>query len=585
MKKFLFFARIVARKEYQKLLWIQLFATFCGLLSTWGEIWILKQIIDCVNNYKYQKAWEWSVYGIGLLIVILLIKRIIRHCYTLCEGELNKVILLKVADKQMSLPMYVLNSGRAHDNYERARKAINRGSIMKVTDSILLLINSGAEILSVLFVLTQLKSFIVLIMLAVVAVSVYGNRMRLQINYDKEQAGIQIERRMYYSRDYLTGPVFAKEVRAYGLIDYIINKISVGIEDYYQLGIEEMKTIYRKSWWTYLANAFQLGAVYIFVGNLLFSGKISAGEFSMYVSALLLLSSALIKAAESLQKAQNEIKYIDGLREFCEMESDRIICKDNTQKETCSDKIVFDNVTFQYNNAQYPIISNLSLEIEKGEKICLVGENGCGKTTLIKLLVGFLKPNDGRIYVNGKSFNEYGEENYLKNFSVVFQDYTVYPFSIGENVSMQEEYDEDKVKHLLNKVTLLEKIGKLSNGVNTIISERMASKGTGLSGGEEQLMVMARALYKNSDIIILDEPTASLSPLREYEFYKKFSELTQDKTVIFISHRMSACRLADRIFVMENGNIVEEGTHSELIKKSDGIYAGMYSKQADYYKV
>ena len=199
MKKFLFFARMVARKEYQKLLWIQLFATFCGLLSTWGEIWILKQIIDCVNNYKYQKAWEWSVYGIGLLIVILLIKRIIRHCYTLCEGELNKVILLKVADKQMSLPMYVLNSGRAHDNYERARKAINRGSIMKVTDSILLLINSGAEILSVLFVLTQLKSFIVLIMLAVVAVSVYGNRMRLQINYDKEQAGIQIERRMYYS--------------------------------------------------------------------------------------------------------------------------------------------------------------------------------------------------------------------------------------------------------------------------------------------------------------------------------------------------------------------------------------------------
>ena len=196
----------------------------------------------------------------------------------------------------------------------------------------------------------------------------------------------------------------------------------------------------------------------------------------------------------------------------------------------------------------------------------------------------FLKPDDGKIYVDGRSFEEYGEEKYLKNFSAVFQDYTVYPFSIGENISMKENYDRDKVESLINKVTLTEKMKELTNGVDTVISERMSSEGTGLSGGEEQLVIMARALYKDSDIIILDEPTAALSPLREYDFYKKFAELTRGKTVIFISHRMSACKLSDRILVMSAGNIVEDGTHSELMEKPDGLYAEMYRKQADYYK-
>ena len=246
-------------------------------------------------------------------------------------------------------------------------------------------------------------------------------------------------------------------------------------------------------------------------------------------------------------------------------------------------EIEFKNVSFTYPSADAPTLKNISFQIKKGENIAIVGENGAGKTTLIKLLCGLYTAGEGQILINGENAADYKNEEYFDLFSPVFQDYSFLPLSIAQNVAAKTEYDKSRVAAALKDAGIYDKIQSFAHGMDTKLIKEVNRDAQDLSGGEKQKLLLAKAIYKNAPVLILDEPTAALDPIAENELYLKYNELTDGKISFFISHRLSSTRFCDRIFFLADGKITESGTHEELMAARGGYYR-MYRLQSYYYK-
>jgi len=243
----------------------------------------------------------------------------------------------------------------------------------------------------------------------------------------------------------------------------------------------------------------------------------------------------------------------------------------------------FENVSFQYPESEQLVLRNINLEIPAGEKMAIVGENGSGKTTLIKLMCRLYKPTSGRILLDGTDIWEYPYEEYIARLATVFQDFSLYAFTVAENVAASLEYEKEKVYTALEKAGLLDKVKAYEKGIEQSLFHDFDENGTDLSGGEGQKMAIARAVYKDAEVMILDEPTAALDPYAEYEIYKNFGEILSDKTVISISHRLSSCRMCDHIAVLHQGSVLQCGTHEDLVEDTNGKYYELWNAQAQYY--
>lgn len=271
--------------------------------------------------------------------------------------------------------------------------------------------------------------------------------------------------------------------------------------------------------------------------------------------------------------------YIEDYRRYMELEEIRQVAIQGQNINI--DTIEFKNVCFKYPNTENYVLNNVSFILKKGEKLSIVGDNGAGKTTLIKLLLRLYLPDSGSISVNGMNIEDINFNEYAKAISVVFQDSQLFAFTVAENIA----YNEPQLSRLnktVDKIGIKNKIDNLSDGYETYMSREFSKNGIEFSGGEQQKIVIARALYKNSNMVILDEPTSNLSPIAEYELYKDFDKVIENKTVIYISHRMSSCKLCDKILLLENGSVLEYGSHSELMSLG-GKYKTMFEIQAKYY--
>ncbi len=253
-------------------------------------------------------------------------------------------------------------------------------------------------------------------------------------------------------------------------------------------------------------------------------------------------------------------------------------------EDTTQIEFTFEDVSFTYPHQNECTLKNINLTIKNKERLSIVGENGAGKTTLVKLLLRLYEPTQGRILLNGIDIREIDYSEYLRLFSTVFQDFKLFAFKILDNITSldNESGDLSKVNHCLEKAGLLSKINALEEGVETYLIKIYEENGVELSGGEAQKLAIARALYKDAPIVILDETTAALDPKAEYEIYTKFLSLVDDKTAIFISHRLSSTKFCDRIVVLREGEIAEIGSHSELLAQK-GYYAELFSMQAQFY--
>ena len=245
--------------------------------------------------------------------------------------------------------------------------------------------------------------------------------------------------------------------------------------------------------------------------------------------------------------------------------------------------VEFKDVSFKYPGSETYALRHVNMKFKVGEKLAVVGMNGSGKTTFIKLMCRLYDPTEGEILLNGVNIKKYDYDEYLAVFSVVFQDFKLFSFSLGENVASGADYDVDKVMGSLHQSGFGERLATMPEGIKTTLYKDFDENGIEVSGGEAQKIALARALYKDSPFIILDEPTAALDPIAEYEIYSKFNEIVGDKTAIYISHRLSSCRFCDKIAVFDNGQIVQRGSHDELVADESGKYYELWHAQAQYY--
>ena len=246
-------------------------------------------------------------------------------------------------------------------------------------------------------------------------------------------------------------------------------------------------------------------------------------------------------------------------------------------------EIEFRNVSFKYPGTDIYALKDVSIKMKIGERLAIVGMNGSGKTTFIKLLCRLYDPDEGEILLNGIDIKKYNYEEYMRLFSIVFQDFKIFSFSLGQNVAASADYDEKYVEDVLDKVGFQKRLDNMPKGVQTPLYKDFDEGGVEISGGEAQKIALARALYRDAPIIILDEPTAALDPISEFEIYSKFNEIVGTKTAFYISHRLSSCRFCNEIAVFHKGRIVQKGSHEDLLKDVKGKYYELWNSQAQYY--
>lgn len=323
---------------------------------------------------------------------------------------------------------------------------------------------------------------------------------------------------------------------------------------------------------------------YLLIAHYAINGTISIGDTAKYASTLILMSEALTALANGFSgffySAKQQTSRLDFLKTPDVMRKGVIPVEKRDDNEY---EFEFVNVSFKYPGSDSYALKNISLKFRIGEKLAVVGMNGSGKTTFIKLLCRLYDPSEGMITLNGIDIRRYKYNEYMNLFSVVFQDFKLFSFSIGDNIAAGNDVDAAKIMECIDKAGLGERLKSLPNGIDTCLYKDYDENGVEISGGEAQKLAIARAVYKDAPFIILDEPTAALDPIAEYEIYSKFDEIAGDKTTVYISHRLSSCRFCDNIAVFDGGEIVERGSHSELLARN-GRYTKLWNAQAQYYK-
>lgn len=322
-------------------------------------------------------------------------------------------------------------------------------------------------------------------------------------------------------------------------------------------------------------------ATYFYAGILVIRGAFSIGTFTQMISTAGELDNTLNGLVWNVLELAKRCNYAYEYVLF--MEYPEVIPKGDAPVAAGEHRIEFRNVAFAYPGTDRKVLDGVNIIVEPGEHLSIVGLNGAGKTTFIKLLCRLYDPTEGEILMDGRNIKEYDYKEYMAQFAPVFQDFKLFGFSIGENIAFGEGGKEE-LERLLKLVELDDMVGKLEKGVDTRLFKMFEEDGIEPSGGEQQKLAIARALCKKAPVIILDEPTAALDPIAEYEIYRQFHTLVGDKTAFYISHRLSSCRFCDRIAVFSDGKIAEYGSHDELAQLPDGIYAKMFEAQAQYYR-
>lgn len=321
---------------------------------------------------------------------------------------------------------------------------------------------------------------------------------------------------------------------------------------------------------------------YYCVLALAIAGTITVGMVLRYAQAIFQACMSVSASIRLAGEFRTDVGRIASTLEYLNLEAEKT--KGDSFTEMTKGVIEFRNVSFRYPGTKELVLDHVSLKIEPSEKIAVVGKNGSGKTTLVKLLCRLYEPEEGEILWNGKNIREYDLREWQKIFAIVFQDYSLLSLTLGQNVAASEQYEAERAKKVLQLAGFGERLNKLKKGLETVVYPEYEQDGVSFSGGEEQKIAIARAIYKGGQICILDEPTAALDPVSESRVYESFDEIVKGKTAVYISHRLSSCKFSDRIFVLDNGKIVESGTHEALLSKN-GLYAQLWQAQAQYYKV
>jgi len=497
---------------------------------------------------------------------------------------LNSYLEEQLAEHTMSMDFEHTEDPKALEQVAKARDGISwySGGIVGILDKFYTIIQNVIILLGVIFVILLKCPILLPVQLAALTLISFFNA-KINKNEIEQYAKLSKTNRMFgYILYSLADFSYGKDIRLYDSADMMREKGNA----YIRTSVGNWKTMARfregNSWCMDGVNTIRDGISYFYIGYLAIKKVLTLGDFTMCVSAASNLYQSLYQMVSGVQEVVKKCNYLADFLKFLDYPA--AMPKGSKEPKEGEHVIEFCHVSFRYPRSEKYVLKDINLTIRSGEHLSIVGLNGAGKTTFIKLLCRLYDVTEGEIKIDGINIKEYSEEAYRRLFSVVFQDFKLFAFSLSENILLGEEAeDASRLEEVLKLAGLYDDAMKLPKGVDTMIYKSFDEDGVELSGGQKQKTAIARALYRNAPIVILDEPTAALDPVAEYEIYRRFDELVGGKTAIYISHRLSSCKFCDRIAVFAEDTIKEYGTHDALVGLKDGIYAEMFAAQAQYY--
>lgn len=512
------------------------------------------------------------------------------------EQQVREGMMKLMSEKIMNLEYSYLENPTYLDLKERAVFAVTN------QDAIANMINALSEVLSQVLTMAGLVTILITlgpVLIVVLAISIflmlfiYSRISKCQMEVMQEI--IPLNRRFGYYFNLAMGKDAQKDIRLYGMRDMITErlvKFSNETCDMFEvMQIQTGKALGQMAAVSEGVAAFSYGYVGIRTISTVLGPQLSIGALTMYVSAAINFSSMVTKVGEGIVMLLQFLGFLDPYMEFMALAEET----KQTGKAVFNGEIEtveFRNVTFAYPNAEKPVLVDVSFKINRGEKISIVGLNGAGKSTLVKLICRMYRADSGEILVNGKNIYDYEYLSYMNAISAVFQDYRLFNFTIAENISCQDIYvgqDSERktarIQQLIDEVGLREKVDELPHGIESRFGKEYDEEGIEMSGGQGQKIAIARALYKKASMVILDEPASALDPIAEAEIYEKFNSLVEDKTAIYISHRMSSSVFCDKILIIDGGTVADFDTHGNLMKKTDSLYYKLFMSQAENYRL
>lgn len=408
-------------------------------------------------------------------------------------------------------------------------------------------------------------------------------KVMAELQNDKEL--IQHSRTASYYVDEVEGNYHnGKDIRIYGEQELILNeyrKSSGSLINGWQRGVKKVSAI---SFGTNAITVLSNIIIYGFAALRAINGALTAGDIIAFVMYFSRMRSGISRVAGGIGGMSVDLEFMKTAFDFLDIPDEKYKGTIPTEKREDNEyEFEFRHVWFKYPNSEQYVLRDVNLKWRIGEKMALVGKNGCGKSTLVKLLCRLYDPTEGEITLNGIDIRKYKYEDYMALFSVVFQDSELFSFSIAENVAASSEYDPAEVEDCVRRAGLGERLDSMENGIETCLYKHFDEHGVEISGGEAQKLCLARAICKGAPFIVLDEPTAALDPISEHDIYTKFNGIVGTRTAVYISHRLSSCRFCDEITVMEDGSVAERGSHESLIE-AGGVYKALWEAQAEYYK-
>lgn len=489
--------------------------------------------------------------------------------------------------KTLGMEYEALETPEMLDRLQKAKRA-TAGDWQGVQGMMTYMQVMGVQIISVTIAVAIMTTFNPWIIFIIVVLSfaqfLFFDYIRKKDKKEMWDAMMPHWRKLEYMENVTTDFSYAKDIRLFGMQKYLAKK-QIDVYD------EELRHwIKSRQYWIYntiFAHGISLLRQLIIIGWLVYSvvfNGLSIGNFTLYTASAAAFSNAISEILQALSALRERSAHTDDYRSFMDIPS--ADDKAQTIPIPPADKYTFEfkNVSFKYRGQEKYALKNVNLTLHAGEKLAVVGLNGAGKSTFIKLLLRLYDVTEGCILMNGTDIRKFDRKEYYELFAPAFQDVMVFAFPVAENVSMKEPFNTDKAEaeKMLRLAGLGDKLDKLEKGVDTELLKVLYDDGVDLSGGEKQKLALARALYKKSKIIVLDEPTAALDALAEFRLYQSFNELVGDRTAVYISHRLSSTRFCDRVAMFKDGEMVEIGTHDSLME-ADGAYADMFRVQAQYY--
>ncbi|HEY7832035.1 MAG TPA: ABC transporter ATP-binding protein [Ktedonobacterales bacterium] len=524
---------------------------------------------------------QFAVQGVSALLSQL--SNIVQQ---LLQEKLSYAVQLMVMEKANTLDLTFFEDAKFYDLLQQAQNEASSRPIGMVSQTFGLA-RTIVTLLSMIILLTQLAWWIALLALVAPIPAFIANMRYGWWGYQLMRRQSPLRREMTYYGTLLTTDTYNKEIKLFTLGDFFIRLFRTQSNEFYQQARAMVIPRYLASYAWGLGSLLANGVVYLYVALQTVAGRISLGDLTFYTQAALSLGTSFQGLLTGISSTYENNLYVNTLFEFLEYQPHIVSPPDGIAPTGTGLTIEFRRVSFSYpgRTEHGPALRDVSFTIAEGEAVALVGRNGAGKTTIVKLLTRLYDPDDGQILVNGRDIKEYDLKALREKIGVIFQDYVTYYLTAGRNIGVGRVDaidDRSGVASAAAKSGADAVIAKLPDAYETQLG-KWFDQGQQLSGGEWQKIALARAFMRDAQLLILDEPTSSLDPQAEYEVFARFRELTAGKSAIFISHRFSTVRLANRIIVLENGGVLEEGTHAELVALG-GRYAELFALQAEAYR-